>query len=225
MLFFSDCASKFPPTINRPLQETAYLAWVIKFKLHFFSHDTLQHKDIQPTDEDRVVPKTFKPVSLHLLVYTFNKKKVVEKVIPCLGTYIPSPFIHSFIHSLNACNKLHNIWHSNIANTTELVFFRACVESILLYGAETWTMNKEFGDRLEGTYTRLLIRVQNISWREHKTTEQIYGDISPISTTVAHRRVHSQVTAFVPKTRLFLTCYIGDCHALIEDLDHSTTST
>ena len=53
----------------------------------------------------------------------------------------------------SACNKLHNIWQSSIAKSTKLAFFRACVESILLYGAETWTMKKELQDRLDGTYT------------------------------------------------------------------------
>ena len=50
-------------------------------------------------------------------------------------------------------------------------------------------MKKELQDRIDGTYTRLLMRVQDISWREHKTKEQIYGDIPPISDTVAQRRV------------------------------------
>jgi len=38
-----------------------------------------------------------------------------------------------------ACNKLHTIWQSKISRETKLAFFRACVESILLYGSETWT--------------------------------------------------------------------------------------
>ena len=63
------------------------------------------------------------------------------------------------------------------------VFIRACVESILLYGAETWTIKKGLQDRLDGAN----IRVQNISWPEHKTKEQIYRDIPPISATVAQR--------------------------------------
>ena len=68
-----------------------------------------------------------------------------------------------------ACNKLHIIWQSTISRKTKLDFLRACVESILLYGSETWTVKKDLQDRLDGTYTRLLMRAQNISWREHKT--------------------------------------------------------
>ena len=73
----------------------------------------------------------------------------------------------------DACNKLHNIWQSSISDETKLAFFRACVESILLYGSETWTMKKDLQDRLDGTYTRLLMRVHNIYWREHKTKAEI----------------------------------------------------
>ena len=75
------------------------------------------------------------------------------------------------------------------------IVFRACVESILLYGSETWTMKKTLQDRFDGTFTRILMRVQNISWREHKTKAEIYGDIPPISSIVACRR----------------TCFAGHC--------------
>ena len=42
----------------------------------------------------------------------------------------------------SACNKLNNIWQSDISRETKIAFFKACVESILLYGAETWKMKK-----------------------------------------------------------------------------------
>ena len=92
------------------------------------------------------------------------------------------------LYAWDACNRLPPIWQSNIPRSTKLAFFRACVESILLYGSETWTMKKALQDRLDGTYTRLLMRVQNISWREYKTKAEIYGDIPPISSVVACRR-------------------------------------
>ena len=43
-----------------------------------------------------------------------------------------------------ACNKVNYIvWQSDIAKSTKIKFFRACVESILLYGAEMWAISKE----------------------------------------------------------------------------------
>ena len=63
----------------------------------------------------------------------------------------------------SACNRLHQIWKSDISISTKIDLFKACVESILLYGSETWSMTKKLQDSLDGTYTRLLMRVKNIS--------------------------------------------------------------
>ncbi len=49
-------------------------------------------------------------------------------------------------------------------------------------------MKKELQDRLDGTYTRLFMCVKKISWKTHATKEQIYGELPPITTTVAHQR-------------------------------------
>jgi len=70
----------------------------------------------------------------------------------------------------------------------KLDFFRACIESILLHGSETCTMKKDLQDHLDGTYTRLLMRAENISWREHKTKAKIYDGISQISSILAQRQ-------------------------------------
>ena len=43
--------------------------------------------------------------------------------------------------------------------------------------------------RLDGTYTRLLMRVQNVSWKSHPTKGQIYGDLPPISPILKARRI------------------------------------
>ena len=57
----------------------------------------------------------------------------------------------------SACNRLPHIWQSNISVKTKIAFFKACVESILLYGSETWSMTKRVQENLDGTYTRLLV--------------------------------------------------------------------
>ena len=57
-----------------------------------------------------------------------------------LGSYIKDSKNDFNIHKAlgwSACNKLHRIWKSNITKDTKLAFFRASVEGILLYGAET----------------------------------------------------------------------------------------
>ena len=59
---------------------------------------------------------------------------------------------------------------------------------MLLYGAETWTLTQTTQKRLEGTYTNLLHRVQNIPSSEHATEERIYGNLPPILHSLMRRR-------------------------------------
>ena len=42
---------------------------------------------------------------------------------------------------------------------------------------------------MDGTYTRILMRVQNLSWRHHPTKCQVYGRTPPVSSLVKARTV------------------------------------
>ena len=88
----------------------------------------------------------------------------------------------------SACNKLEKIWKSGITKQLKVNLFRATVEPILLYGAETWTMNAKMHRRLDGCYTNMLRRIQNMSWKDHHTLSEIYGNIPKLSTRLAERR-------------------------------------
>jgi len=63
------------------------------------------------------------------------------------------------------------------------------VESILLYGAESWTTTKELNKEVDGTYTRLLRQMLNIDWRQHITNEELYADLPRISETIKKCRL------------------------------------
>ena len=89
-----------------------------------------------------------------------------------------------------ACNKLQlKLWHSNLPREHKVFLFQYLVEPILLYGAETWTLTQTTQRRLDGTYTNLLRRVQNIHWSEHATKERIYCNLPRISDTLKRRRL------------------------------------
>lgn len=88
-----------------------------------------------------------------------------------------------------AADKLNIIWQSDLSKKLKLQFFRSTVESILLYGSECWTLTKTMGKRLDGNYTRLLRKVQNVLWSERKTNEELYGELPPISEVIAERRL------------------------------------
>ena len=87
-----------------------------------------------------------------------------------------------------ACNKLEKLWHWTLPNDTKIYLFQCLIEPIL-YGSESWTLTQKNHKQMDGTYTNLLRRVQNIHWNEHPTKERIYGDLPPISDTLRCRHL------------------------------------
>ena len=88
-----------------------------------------------------------------------------------------------------AIRKLDNIWKSKLPRNLKIDFFGATIESIFLYGAETWTLSKKLNEELDGTYTRLLRHALNINWRQHVTNIELYRNLPKISDTIRKRRL------------------------------------
>ena len=88
-----------------------------------------------------------------------------------------------------ASNKMDIIWKSALDRKLKVQFFRATVESVLLYGSETWTLTAQQERKLDGCYTRLLRASLNISWKQRLTNKVLYGNIPPVSQTVRERRL------------------------------------
>ena len=109
-----------------------------------------------------------------------------------LGAYMPDSY-HDFNTRKGlawaAVNKLDCIWKSTLNRKLKVKFFRACVESILLYNSETWTVTRSMEIEIDGLYTKLLRRILNLSWRDHVTNKELYGDIPPLSSTIRQRRM------------------------------------
>ena len=59
--------------------------------------------------------------------------------------------------------------------------FLAIVESVLLFGSETWTFTKSMEKQLNGVYTRLLRMALGVTWRQHLTNEEVYQDLPLVS--------------------------------------------
>ena len=68
-------------------------------------------------------------------------------------------------------------------------FFIATVESILIYGCESWALNDKLEKTLNGTYTRMLRRVLNVHWSSHTTNEELYGELPVLTDKIAVRRL------------------------------------
>ena len=88
-----------------------------------------------------------------------------------------------------ALNGMASVWKSNLPRETKLRFFTATVESVLLYGCESWTLKPSLQKSLDGCYTRMLRAVLNISKDEHVTNKQLYGDLPRLSSKIASRRM------------------------------------
>ena len=55
------------------------------------------------------------------------------------------------------------IWKSNLTDKLKRNFFRAAVESVLMYGSITWTLISSLEKKQDGAYTRMLRAALNKS--------------------------------------------------------------
>ena len=77
-----------------------------------------------------------------------------------------------------ALNKLDRIWKSKLKRELKIQFFRTTIQSVLLYGAESWTLTNSMCRRLDGTCTIMLRAVVGFTWRDRKTNNELYGQLS-----------------------------------------------
>ena len=138
----------------------------------------------------------------HMILNTqdhdFQIKTLNDMVLKCVDDY---NYLRSSIRNSerdftirkglawSACNKMDKIWKSNLDKHLKINIYRVTIDPVLLYGSETWTLSTKQQRRLDGCYTRLRRRVQNLSWRNHPTLEDIYDALPRISSTVKKRRV------------------------------------
>lgn len=89
----------------------------------------------------------------------------------------------------SACHKLRKVWSSKLSRKIKIRLFTATVESVLLYGAETWSMTNTLKKKLDGCYTRMLRMALNVPWQSHTTNDRLYGDLPLVSLKVQQRRM------------------------------------
>ena len=88
-----------------------------------------------------------------------------------------------------ACHQLKTIWKSDMRRDMKIRLFRATVESILLYGSETWTISQSMVKKINGCYTRMLRMALNIQWPRVISNAELYGTIPKPSVMIAVRRM------------------------------------
>ena len=90
-----------------------------------------------------------------------------------------------------AMNKLHNFWKDrNIGLKTKLQNYKSNVTSVLLYGSETWTMNKGSERKLASFHLRCLRRLLNIRWYDYINNDEVMerANTESIAKTIKRRR-------------------------------------
>ena len=109
-----------------------------------------------------------------------------------LGSYIASTDNDVSIRidkAWDILNNLNKIWTSNLSIRLKRNFFRATFESVLVYGAITWTLTIALEKKINGSYTRMLRVALNISWRDHMSNKDLYGKILKITDTIREQRL------------------------------------
>ena len=107
-----------------------------------------------------------------------------------------------------ALNVMSSVWRSNLPRRIKLSLFHATVESVLLYGCESWTLTPTLQKSLDGCYTRMLRAVLNVDQNAHITNKDLYGRLPRLSQKVASRRMklagHCHRHRELPASRLVL---------------------
>eukprot|EP00116_Pleurobrachia_bachei_P009181 sb/3469443/ len=149
------------------------------------------------------------------LVITQNKTELIVENIPdpeplltCDGHTIKRAddfkYLGSWIRDSNkdiknrkskawvACHGLKKVWNSDLKDELKCRLFVATVETVLLYGCETWTLTKQMEKSLNGTYTRMLRMALNKNqYQLRMTNGPLYGigGLPILSTKIAERRL------------------------------------
>ena len=88
-----------------------------------------------------------------------------------------------------ANHALDKVWRAPICRLTQLKIFRTTVEPILIYGCDSWSLTQSVENALDGTYTRMLQKTQNMSWCHHMNNQELYGSLLWITTIMRQWRL------------------------------------
>jgi len=89
-----------------------------------------------------------------------------------------------------AATRLVKVWkRKHMSRSLKLKLFLACVESVLLYNAVTWTMNTTLTKRLDGCYTRLLRYALGYTWTDKIKNIVLYEGLNRVSLRLQERRL------------------------------------
>ena len=84
---------------------------------------------------------------------------------------------------------MNKVWKSEMSDNLKRRLFVTTVESVLLYGCESWALTVKDENALDGVYTRMLPAARNVPWQDHITNVELYGKLPRLSDTIRQRRM------------------------------------
>src|SRR6218665_3835776 len=87
-----------------------------------------------------------------------------------------------------AFSKRRELLRGKVNRTLKIRMIKTLIWSVVLYGAETWTMRKEDIKGLEAFEMWTWRRMEKVSWTEHKTNEEILETIGEERSFIPHNK-------------------------------------
>ena len=87
--------------------------------------------------------------------------------------------------------------------------FQATVESILLFGSETWTITETLAKRIDGCYTIMLKMVLDVHWPTKINNHKLYGKLPKVTSKFRERRMKWDGHIWRHKDLLLIKFFLG----------------
>ena len=84
---------------------------------------------------------------------------------------------------------MKKIWKSNVNKALKTRLFLSTVESVLLYGSETWTVDVKMKKKIDGCYTKMLRMAYITNWQEMISNKELYDELPFVSSKIKARRM------------------------------------
>ena len=94
-------------------------------------------------------------------------------------------------------DSLRRVWNNRrLTIGTKVYLYRTLVLSVLLYGAETWTLLANDLKTLEAFHMRCQRQTLKIRWQDHVTNDAVrhMTGMAPLQDYLQHRRLSSATT-------------------------------
>ena len=139
----------------------------------------------------KVMPINIKANEVNVKTMDGTQLDVVDD-FKYLGSWVASTEHDIKVRRAQAWKVLHDmkrIWKSRLSPQLKRRVFVASVESVLLYGCETWSLTVQMERSLDGVYTRMLRMVLNVSWEDHAKNVDLYGALPRVTDKIRARRM------------------------------------